>query len=168
MPVGKLFFRTRVTKGLLNQSNIYTKNSVAGWADAFERYGMSLEDGALEQLMTPAPHKEGESNDEVTANGIAYNGQTLGFKDQKQFSFDVHIIGSNRADYLAKYDLFIAEVLNCGYFQLLTADFPDRVYHLVYRNCQNYSHLDSLAKFTISVKEPHPEIRDFRDPVVWP
>ena len=169
MPAGTLFIRTRATIAKNGQSGISAYGGQNGWADAFERYGLSLEDGALEEIMTPAPHKEGDSNDGITGDGIAYDGSTIGKKDQRQLSFDVHIIASNQDDYFAKYDLFVAEVLDPGYFQLRTSFFPNRVYHLLFRSCQNYSHfLSGLAKFTISCKEPHPEIRDLRDPYIWP
>lgn len=149
MPHGKLYIRS-------NRTN-------REWVDAFDTYGLSFEPGSLFKLMTPAPGKDGNSIKPVGTHGVAYSGSTIGFKDERIFSMDMHIVASSEADYLTKYAAFCANVIDCGYFQLKTSTEPGKVYHLIYKDCQpSKQFLSGMAIFTLTVKEPHPEIHDDR------
>lgn len=167
MPRGKLFFRTKATiaaAGGNNTTGLYSYGGVTGWADAYERYGVSLEPGGLDAIMAPAPNKDPDGSTSVGISGTAYDGSTIGFKAERSLSFDIHIVASGKEDYLSKYARFISEVLDGGYFQMRTDILP-LVYHLLYQNCQQFRQfLSGMAKFTITAKEPHPEIRDVRTP----
>lgn len=167
MPQGKLFIRTNGTKtavggqnttGLTNRT--VNNNTYTGWADAYLRYGLSLEDGALAALMAPAPNKKPANVTPRSGHGTAYDGSTIGYKAERNISLDVHITATNKSDYIEKYALFCSEVLDCGYIQLRTSEQPNVIYHLLYDACQQFSHfLSGMAKFTLSLTEPHPDIR---------
>ena len=152
MPQGELFFRTNTTKtGSLGTN---------GWVDTYTRYGLSMEPGAMASLMKPAPAKDPQGVSVQNSNGTAYDGSTIGYKAERQFTFDVHIVASGESDYLEKFERFCTEILNCQYIQLKTGKQPTKVYHLLYMDVQEFSQfLSGMAKLTITFKEPHPEIR---------
>lgn len=190
MPQGQLYIRTHATKqlqsgatGLIEERPAHWTKQYAeeggGWVDTYLRYGLSLSEKAMSQLMTPPPNKKPQGNTSATANGVAYPSSMIGKKDEKDFSLDIHFTAPDKATFLNRYDLFCSEVLDVGYFQLrFTVDgVPDGqggrekrdrgVYHLLYQDCQQFEEFCmNMAKFTLSVKEPHPEIRDERKPTI--
>lgn len=152
---GELFFKTANTK----------VSGVSDWVDAYTRYGLSLEDGSRARLRAPAPMKAGVSNSSAVTNGVAYLASSIGKKDERTVSLAVHIVGiahddlSAKEDYEAKFDDFCTEVLDCGYIKVrLGVSGP--VFHMLYVDCQPFDEFcGEMAKFTLSLKEPHPEIR---------
>ena len=103
MPHGKLFFKTASTNG---------------WVDAYDTYGMSLEDGALSKIITPAPHKAPVTSSGVTSHGRAMLGSSIGKKDGRTMSFDVHFTGATEAQFLTRYYAFCQQVLDAGYVKM--------------------------------------------------
>lgn len=170
MPRRQLFLRTKRTMTANSGDGRYTVGSEGwpqitgtGWVDAFERYGVSLESGAITKLMTPAPQKTPANNSSAGSHGVAYGGSTIGKKDERQFDVDIHICASSEADFLTKYALFCNEILDCGYFQLVTSWEPTKVYHLLYRYCDTlHQFFSGMGKYQLAVTEPHPEIHDDR------
>ena len=169
MPKGELYIRTgRTITAHNNAQSSHTGmedlsvNNVTykGWVDAYDRYGLSLEGGALGKLMAPAPNKKPVGNNNVMMNGVAYLGGTIGLKDERAVALDVHITAASKAAFLSQYDLLCSEVLDAGYIQVRTSYQQNVIYHLVYQDCQQYSQYDrSMAKFTLAFIEPHPEFR---------
>ena len=144
MAKGKLFFKSSLT---------------SEWVDAWERYGIGLEDGALSNLIAPAPHKKPTSNSNALVSGISCLVETLGMKDSRSVSLEIHLCASGRSEFLSKFSLFCSEVLDCGYFMLKTSYIPGTVYHMIYQDCQPFQEYNlRMAKFTLSLLEPHPEI----------
>ena len=180
MPQGQLFIRSRSTRqltsgaaGLIstipsewNDSSNTGYDSV-GWVDAYLRYGMSLEDGARSKLMTPAPMKTPTNSSNSLRDGVAFAGVAIGKTDKHEFSFDMHIAAPDEATFLQLYQRFCDEILRGQYFQLRLNVSPTKVRHLLYDGCEPFSefHLE-MAKFTLSVTEPHPEINDNRVPSI--
>jgi len=169
MPHGELYIRTKRTITAHNNAQALhtgmadlTVNNATykGWVDAYDRYGLSLEDGALGKLMAPAPNKKPVGNNNVMINGVAYLGGTIGVKDERSLSLDVHIMAASKPAFLSQYGLLCSEVLDAGYIQVRTSYQPDVIYHLIYQDCQQYSqYARSMAKFTLAFIEPHPEYR---------
>lgn len=154
---GEFFIRTRTTIALAGNATGIDAN---GWADAQSRYGMGLEEGALAKLMTPAPNKKPTGNSNVVTNGVAYLGSTIGVKDERTLSIEVHVIAETEANFLSLYSLICSEILDCGYIQVKTKYQTNTVYHLIYQDCQQYSQFNmKKAKMTLSFIEPHPEYR---------
>lgn len=170
MPQGELFLRSKVTRGLQSGTGLITSRPSGwgtpesgddgnGWVDAYLRYGLSLEDGARSKIITPAPMKTPTNASSPTINGVAYYGAAVGKTDQHEFSFDVHIVASNESDFFTKYELFCTEILRGQYFQLRIGKRPLVIHHYLYDGCEPFQEFRlQMAKFTLAVKEPHPEI----------
>ena len=180
MPQGELYIRSRRTRqltsgatGLIstipsewNDSSNTGYDSV-GWVDAYLRYGISLENGARSKLMTPAPMKTPTNGSNALRDGVAFSGPSIGKTDKHDFSFDMHIVAQNEEAFLDRYKLFCDEILRDQYFQLRIRKMPGAVRHLLYDGCEPFSEFNlEMAKFTLSVTEPHPEINDNRVPPI--
>lgn len=177
---GELYFRSRVTRqltagatGLIttipsgwNDSSSSGYDSV-GWVDAYLRYGMSLEDGAISKLLTPAPMKTPTNSSNALRDGVAFSGPSIGKTDLHDFSFDMHIVAADKNTFQQLYKRFCDEILRDQYFQLRISIEPTKVRHLLYEGCEPFSVYNlEMAKFTLAVKEPHPEINDNRVPPI--
>lgn len=145
--------------------------------DAYDAYGMSLEPGAIDAVMTPAPNKEPVSASSATAHGRALLGGTIGLTDARMLSFDVHFRAATKAQYLTRYYNFRQQILESGYVQLRVilsdgSPFPlcngaAGAMHLVYQDCKPFRQFRmGMAKFTLFFSEPHPEITDNREPSI--
>lgn len=127
--------------------------------DTYTAYGMSLEDGGLERLMTPAPNKQPVTNKNVVTDGAGVVDVTVGHKDERTVSVPFHIIAADQSDFLTKYAAFCA-VLNNGNLAIRTKWQPNVVYHFIYIDCQQYQQfIGGMAKFTLSLYEPNPSNR---------
>lgn len=127
--------------------------------DAYTAYGMSLEDGGLARLMTPAPNKQPVSNKNVVTDGASVVGVTVGCKDERTVSIPFHIIAADQSDFLTKYAALCA-VLDNGIVSISTRWQPNVVYHFIYIDCQQYQQfIVGMAKFTLSLYEPNPSNR---------
>lgn len=152
MPQGELLLRTK-----------RTIEAGVGWVDAYVRYGVSLEMGSLMRLMSPAPRKDPSGQSQPSSHGVSYLGVTIGKAAERQFSFDLHLRAPDAGTYLLRYQQFCHEILDCQYFQLKTKYEPDKVYHLLYMSAEPVAlFIGGLGKFSLTVKEPHPEIHDAR------
>lgn len=128
-------------------------------ADAFERYGINLEDGALSALMTPPPMKKF-----IESRSRLKHGKTVIAKvpkyDDREITLPFHLIAKNKAEFFTKYNLFCEEVLAKGKFELKTRFQPDVVYRLVYLSCTQFSQfIRKMAVFSLKVSEPDPTDR---------
>ena len=166
MPQGQLFFKT--------------KNTSKQWVDAYTEYGMSLEDGAIGEIITPAPMKEGVSNSLATADGVAYMAGTIGKKNERTLSFNVHILAATEAAGWTAYRKFCREVLDPQYVQMKIVDgtepFPTYLnngvetagaLHLLFRSCHQVGRYRMrLLKWELTFAEPNPSVRDNREPSI--
>lgn len=177
MPQGQLFIRTKRTRALQSgAAGLITtaptewavgNADASGWVDAYLRYGMSLEDGARSKLMTPAPAKSPTSASSILQDGVAFEGGSIGKANRHDFSFDVHITAPDEATFIERYTRLCEEVLEDQYFQLRISARPTKVRHLLYDGCEPFQEYNlEMAKFTLSVIEPHPEITDNRVPSI--
>ena len=128
-------------------------------ADAFERYGINLEDGALSALMTPPPMKEF-----IESRSRLKHGKTVIAKvtkyDDREITLPFHLIAKNKTEFFTKYNLFCKEVLANGKFELKTRFQPDVVYRLVYLSCTQFRQfIQEMAVFSLKVSEPDPTDR---------
>ena len=127
--------------------------------DAFERYGINLEDGALSALMTPPPMKEF-----IESRSRLKHGKTVIAKvpkyDDREITLPFHLIAKSKAEFFTKYNLFCEEVLVNGKFELKTKFQPDVVYRLVYLSCTQFRQfIREMAVFSLKVSEPDPTDR---------
>ena len=159
MPHGELFIRThKATVG----------RDADGYVDAFDRYGLSLANGAASQLLMAAPAKEPTGNSNALSHGVAYMADSVNVKDEHRLSLEAHIYAASEADFYTKLDLFNSEVcdLDRGEFiRIKRKSHPRRVYRVLYQNFQQFTTFNmEMAEFVWTLKEPHPELRDVAPP----
>lgn len=128
-------------------------------ADAFTRYGVNLEDGALSALMTPPPLKE-----LIETKSRLIHGKKVVAKqpkyDEREITLPFHIIASSKSEFFQKYALFCEEVLAAGKFELVTKYQPTVVYRLVYLSCTQFRQFhQEMGVFSLKVCEPDPTDR---------
>lgn len=128
-------------------------------ADAFERYGINLEDGALSTLMTPSPMKEF-----IESKSRVRHGKSVIAKepkcDSREITLPFHLIAKSKDEFFEKYNLFCEEVLAKGKFELRTKYRPEVVYRLVYLSCTQFRQfMQEMAVFSLKVEEPNPADR---------
>ena len=129
------------------------------WIDVHNRYGMSLSDGSLSRLMTPAPNKEPIKNANAVTDGSSVVGG-IGVKAERTVNLEVHFTAPDQTTFLQRYAAFCSDILDVGAFDLRTSVQTGVVYHFIYLDCTQFSqfHLE-LAKFTLSLVEPRPDVR---------
>ena len=129
------------------------------WKNARTEWGMSLSDGSLSKLLTPAPNKEPIKNANAITDGSSVVGG-IGVKAERTVNLEVHFIAPDQSTFLSRYAAFCSDVLDKGAFDLKTSVQDGVVYHFIYLDCQQFSqfHLE-LAKFTLSLVEPNPSNR---------
>lgn len=128
-------------------------------ADAFGRYGINLEDGALSTLMTPAPLKEFIESKSRVRHGKSVIAKEPKY-DSREITLPFHLIAKDRDEFFQKYNLFCDEVLAKGKFELRTKYQPGVVYRLVYLSCTQFSQFaQEMAVFALKVEEPNPTDR---------
>lgn len=127
--------------------------------DAFERYGINIEDGALCSLITPPPMKEFVESTSRVRHGKSVIVKSPKY-DSREITLPFHLIAKSQADFFQKYDLFCSEVLSQGKFELQTKFQTGVVYRLVYLSCTQLRQFrQELAVFSLKVEEPDPTNR---------
>ncbi len=128
-------------------------------ADAFERYGINLEDGALSTLMTPSPMKEFIESKSRVRHGKSVIAKEPKY-DSREITLPFHLIAKSKDEFFEKYNLFCEEVLAKGKFELRTKYQPGVVYRLVYLSCTQFRQfMQEIAVFSLKVEEPNPADR---------
>lgn len=127
--------------------------------DAYERYGINLEDGALSTLMTPAPLK-----DMVECKSRLRHGKTVvsgnAKYDSREMTLPFHLIAKDWDTFFKQYSLFCEEVLAKGKFEIRTKYQAGVVYRLVYLSCTQFRQfMQEMAVFSLKVEEPDPTDR---------
>lgn len=148
-------------------------NDILTWVDAYDEWGVNLEDGALSALMSPPPMKDFIESGSRLSHGKQIIAKTPRY-DSRDLTLQFHIVASSKEDFFSKYSAFCNDVLSKGTFALKTKYQPARtvtqngstvtipavVYHLVYKSCSQYTqYRQEMAKFTLKVSEPDPTNR---------
>lgn len=124
--------------------------------DAFERYGINLEDGALSTLMTPPALKPFIESKSRVRHGKTIIAKTPKY-DDREITLPFHLIAKSKEEFFRKYALFCEEVLSIGKFELRTKYQPGVVYRLVYLSCTQFRQFQrEMAVFALKVSEPNP------------
>lgn len=153
MPAGELFIKTKGTGG--------------SYVDAYNTWGLSLEDEGLSRLITPRPHKSPVTNKNVTASGAYVIANTIGKEDERTISVPMHITARTKADFWTQYEAFCADVLARGTVYVKVVLHPtaqttkELTWTLVYQDAQNFTEfIQEMAKFDVVFYESNytPEI----------
>ena len=160
MPKGELYIKTRLTTSPQGSAD---SNATDGWVDAYDTWGVSLEDGALSRLMTPAPMKDPVTNKNVISHGVSIVQSTF-YYDVRSVSLEMHITAPDKAAFMARYKRFCVDVLAPGILHIKTKYDPDTVYNFRYVDCTQFSQFRlEMAKFTLSLEEPRPDITTYSE-----
>lgn len=129
--------------------------------DAFSKWGISLQQTALTELMTPAPNKDYITSEARLENGTRYIvNPNVGERD---VTLLVNLIAKDEETFLTNYSSFCEELAK-GKIEIWTRWQPDVKYRLLYKSCSQYSQfLQGLAKFTLKMVEPNPKNRALDD-----
>lgn len=144
MPKGELFIKTPKT---------------SGYVDAYDNYGLSLED--ISPLIVPAPNKQPTGNSNALTSGVAYLGGSVSVKDERTLSLECHIYAIDKVQFFQRLAKFSDEVLDLspGQHILLYTSYVPYAHHLVYQNFQQFAAFNmEMAKFIWTLLEPHPEL----------
>lgn len=127
--------------------------------DAYTTWGMSLTDGAVSTLMTPAPMKSIIENKSRTEHGkrvVNYNPKL----DERDMSLQVHFSANTKEEFFSRYESFCNE-LATGALEIKTRYQPNVVYRTNYISCSQFSEfMFGIAKFTLKLNEPNPMNRN--------
>lgn len=126
--------------------------------DAYNTWGVSLSDGAIATLMTPAPMKERISNDVRVEHG-SRTSNYLPRLASRDVTLEMHLKARNHGEFFTRYEAFCA-VLAAGSLEIRTRYQPTVVYRMLYVSCTQFSaFLNGLAKFSLKLTEPNPNNR---------
>ena len=140
------------------QGELYLRKG-STWVDAYDEYGLSLEDGGLSRLMTPAPHKEPVQNKNLASHGTSIHGPAV-YKDVRSLSLPMHITAPSRTVFFQRYWKFCQEILDPGWIYLRHSALGGLTFRFLYVDCQTFSQYNRvMGKFTLSLEEPNPNNR---------
>lgn len=126
--------------------------------DAYTKWGLSLEDGALDALMTIPPAKEYITNESRLENGTRISSPSPNV-GQRDITIEVHMRASSTSDFLTHLDDFMS-VLRQGQVNIRTRRQRTTCYKCKYVSCPQFNQIDRrIAKFTLKLVEPNPTDR---------
>lgn len=154
MALKELYIKTGGTSSPSGSTDQYV---TGGWVDAFETWGLSLEDEGLSRLITPRSHKQPVTNKNVTASGAYVIPSTIGYVDERTVSLPMHIVAPDKETFWARYRSFCSQVLSQGTVYLKSGYFMDGgntpepvVFTFIYQDVQNFTEfIREMAKFDV-------------------
>lgn len=130
--------------------------------DAYDSYGLSLSDGALSALMTPAPNKSLIESSYRKQPGKKVIVRDV-VSDSRELNLEVHITAPDKATFYQRYAGFCSE-LSKGLLVIKTSFQPGVYYRLIYLSCTQFSQfIQQMAKFSLKLSEPDPTNRGETD-----
>lgn len=131
------------------------QNSNGVWMDAYEEFGMSLEDTGISALMTPVPAKARAKNRSRLNHGETLAG-SLERKDAREITLPFHISAQTKEVCLQRYHK-LCQLLDLGTLVIWSSHVPTEAYHCKYLSCTSFSEfMMSLMKYSLKVEEPNP------------
>lgn len=130
--------------------------------NAYTRWGIFLEDGALSTLMTPPPSKEFVSNSYRAKDGksVVRNNPRV---DERDITLAFCMTAKTVEQFLKNYASFCEE-LATGWLVINTTFQPDVYYRCSYTSCTQFSQYQrQIAKFSLKLNEPDPTNRAEKD-----
>lgn len=131
--------------------------------DAYTKWGVGLEDGALNELMTIPATKDFITNESRLEDGTRYASQPFKVA-QRDITLAMHMIAPTGGNILENLDKFRSQ-LATGQVNIRTRRQITTVYKCKYVSCTQFSQIDrKIAKFTLKLVEPNPTDRLYTDP----
>jgi len=127
--------------------------------DAYEEWGVSLEDGAVSSLMTPAATKDLVENTSRLEHGKRVMTENVRMAS-RDLTLEMHLTAKTKADFFDRYGRFCEEVLETGVVDIITTYQPTVEYHCLYVSCSQFGQYSfGLAKYSLKLTEYNPKER---------
>lgn len=128
--------------------------------DAFETWGVFMDDASISALMTPAAIKDFVKNTSRLEHGTRYV-TTYPKLKERDLTLTLQVYAATRADFYSQYNSFCEDVLATGVVNIRTCYQPAVEYKCIYENCTQYKqYMGKVAKFSLKLKEINPNDRE--------
>lgn len=128
--------------------------------DAFETWGVNMNGGFLNNLLTPPPAKGYVENKSRLENGkrIVFDNEK---EDEREISLVFTIKGTSQSDYLSKFRAFMAE-MSTGLVAVNVPVIGSEKFRVYYKSSVSFAiSVDrTFSKIAIKVFEPDPSNRE--------
>ena len=126
--------------------------------DAYETWGVSMEDQALAALMTPPTMKDSVRNESRLEHGTLYWAENPKVAS-RDLTLPIHLVARTKAEYLRKYASFCEE-LSKGTIDIETCYEQNVIYRCIYQSCTQFTQfINGIAKMSLKLVEPDPTNR---------
>ena len=133
------------------------------YKDAYEEYGISLEQTGLSALMAPPPMKTLIESKYRKLHGKRVINKTPRY-DARDLTLPIHLTARNKTDFFRKWAKFCNEVLATGYLEIITKYQPTIAYKCYYISCTQFSEfIGEYAVFSLKLNEPDPTDREIKE-----
>ena len=126
--------------------------------DAYEAWGVSMDDTSLSALMTPPPLKDFIEDSSRLEHGKRMDASSPKL-DARNITLQLNLTARDRDEFFSRYAAFCAELAK-GTLEIRTKYQPEAVYRTVYLSCSQFSQfMQGIAKFSLKLCEPNPADR---------
>lgn len=126
--------------------------------DAYQTWGISMDDTSLSELMTPPANKAFIENESRLQHGkrvVTANPKL----DQRNLTLQINLTATTETQFFARYSGFCRE-LATGVLHIKTKYQPGVVYKTIYLSCSQFSQfMRGIGKFSLKLCEPNPADR---------
>ena len=132
--------------------------------NADEKWGISLGESSLSELMTPPANKAFIENESRLQHGkqiLVANPKV----EERNLTLQLNLTAATKSAFFDKYNLFCKEVLATGVLNIETGYQEGVVYKTIYVSCNQFSQfMQGIAKFSLKLIEPDPSDRMNKKP----
>ena len=132
--------------------------------NADEKWGISLGESSLSELMTPPANKAFIENESRLQHGkqiLVANPKV----EARNLTLQLNLTAATKSAFFDKYNLFCKEVLATGVLNIETGYQEEVVYKTIYVSCSQFSQFrQGIAKFSLKLIEPDPSDRMNKKP----
>ena len=126
--------------------------------DAYQTWGITMDETSLSSLMTPPPIKDFTENKSRTENGKRVSAKNPKL-DERSLQLSINITAPDRATFLSRYNSFCQE-LATGRLNIKTIFTGNTVYKTIYKDCRQFEQFNGrIGKYILSLEEPNPADR---------
>lgn len=126
--------------------------------DAYETWGVSMDDTSLSALMTPPAVKQYITNDDRIMHGKEYL-HTPVYVEARDLTLQLNLTAKDEEQFFARYASF-CDVLAKGVLDIETSYQKGIIYHCVYQSCSQFSQfMRGIGKFVLKITEMNPNNR---------